>query len=100
MLTNTTGEPVINSILSTSDVYDTAYILTRGEPFIEAKFDENKKLVEFRFRSNRSLRDFQIELLNGQEVPARIFIENLKFAQHAIKTARREVERRNGGGVR
>ena len=67
----------------TTDVYEAAYLLTRGVTYRGALFDGST--VQFQFASNACIADY----LNNREVPVLVYGNNLRFINPELKRARR-----------
>jgi hypothetical protein len=91
-----------NDFFDTTDVYEAAYLVSRRQQYRGASFDG--RFVSFRFAPSDSLHDLRLDFVNGAEVPARRFCENLRFIQSELKKAkaltRDTAPAVVGGGVR
>jgi hypothetical protein len=87
-----------NDFVSTTDVYEAAYLISRRQQYRGASFDG--RFVRFRFAPEDAIHDLRLEFINGGEIPARQFCENLKFIQGELKKARNEASVAPIGGTK
>jgi hypothetical protein len=71
------------SELLTTDVYEAAFLLTRGVPYRGASFDGST--VQFQFAATDCITDYR----NNAEVPVLVYGNNLRFINAELKRARR-----------